>query len=722
MKKVLLVGALLAASPAHPNDRPRVGLALGGGSARGIAHVGVLEWLEENQVPVDFVAGTSMGGLVGGAFATGMRGSEIRTLLRNVDWDLTFLGEAPYGSKSFRRKEDRREFPVRLEIGLAGGIKFPSGLDPAHQVGLLLSRIALPYAAPLDFDDLPTPFRCVATDMERAEIVVLGEGSLSQALLATMAIPGVFPPVRRNGQVLADGGVLANVPADVVPRERVDVVIAVDVGANLETVDLDSALTSASQAIDVMMAARAREALESADIVITPDLREFGSFDWRRSDAIADVGRMATEEHRDVLSSFQLDDEAWAEYRETRRSKTRAYDQAPGFIEVTGIQGPLQESIEQRLDPFVAAPLDIAEWHEELTAITGTGRYESLRYEHRDEDDVHGLLVPTKPKSYAPPLLRFDVGLSNETQEVDFNFGARLIDLDVGKPGAEIRVQGDLGVRLGASAEYYYPLIGRSVFVAPRVFAVRQLRSEFEGDDLVASRRDRRTATGIDLGVSTRRNAELRIGYQLGDVKSSIRVGDPNLPQPAGREEFFRARFVYDGHNAPLIPTRGVRTTWSVEWFRDAPGAERPFGRARVDFSAFVPRGATDAVYLIGRAGGALGDSLPFFYDFGLGGPFQLSSLELDELRADHVVFGSIGYLRQVSRLPDILGGPIYLTAFFENGSAFDAFDDAEYRFSAGGGVLVNTAIGPLFATVSGGSGGRFQFYFTLGRFFASRR
>jgi NTE family protein len=183
----------------------------------GIAHVGVLEWLEEHQISVDFIGGT---------FATGMSGTEVRTFLREVDWDLVFLGEAPYNLKAFRRKEDRREFPAKLEIGLRGGVKFPSGLDPAHQIGLLLSHIALPYSEVAHFDELPTPFRCVATDMESAEVVVLEDGSLSQALLATMAIPGVFPPVRRRGQVLADGGLLDNVPADVIPRERVDFIIA----------------------------------------------------------------------------------------------------------------------------------------------------------------------------------------------------------------------------------------------------------------------------------------------------------------------------------------------------------------------------------------------------------------------------------------------------------------------------------------------------------------
>lgn len=207
---------LMSLAAASASEHPKIGLALGGGSAKGIAHVGVLEWLEEHRIPIDYVAGTSMGGLVGGAYATGMTPAELRQLLRNVDWDLTFLGEPPYKAMVFRRKQDRRDLPVKIELGLKDGLSLPSGLDPAHQIGLLLSRISFPYKSDLHFDDLPTPFRAVATDLQASEVLVLEQGSLSQSLLATMAIPAVFPPVEIDGKLLADGGMLNNVPADVV--------------------------------------------------------------------------------------------------------------------------------------------------------------------------------------------------------------------------------------------------------------------------------------------------------------------------------------------------------------------------------------------------------------------------------------------------------------------------------------------------------------------------
>ena len=200
-----------ASAQAKETDAPtrkRVGLALGGGSARGIAHVGILEWLEEHRIPVDYIAGTSMGGLIGGSHATGMTAPEIRELLRNADWDLIFSGETPYSLKEFRRKQDGRQYQVKLELGLRHGLSLPISLDSGHFVGLMLSSIALPYSSLPSFDELPVPFRCMATDLAEGELVTLDHGSLGLAMRATMAIPGVFAPVDWQGRLLVDGGLL----------------------------------------------------------------------------------------------------------------------------------------------------------------------------------------------------------------------------------------------------------------------------------------------------------------------------------------------------------------------------------------------------------------------------------------------------------------------------------------------------------------------------------
>ena len=355
---VALLAAVLSASlSAQSQRRPTIGLALGGGSARGLSHVGILEWLHEHRIPVDYVAGTSMGGLVGGAFASGMPPDEIRARLGSVDWDRMFLGEPPYRQREFRRKEDRRQFPVGIEAGLKDGFRLPSGLDPAHQVGLFLSYIAFPYTSDLNFDDLPTPFRAVATNMDAADVRVLDRGSLAQALLATMALPGIFPAVQIDGTTLADGGLLNNVPADVVRAMGADIVIAIDV-SNRETDEHIDALSQAGRAIDVMMENATRRALVDADLVIRPDLEGFGSLDWRRSDALADHGYEAAEAISSELLQYTVSEAEWDAWRRARGARTRDKAFVPTSLRVRGTTPALEELILERLAENGGAKID----------------------------------------------------------------------------------------------------------------------------------------------------------------------------------------------------------------------------------------------------------------------------------------------------------------------------------------------------------------------------
>jgi NTE family protein len=184
--------------------RPTVGVAFGGGSARGIAHVGVIRWLEEHRIPIDVAAGTSMGGLIGGAFATGMDAPELQRFINSLDWDQLF-GGSTFAYKNIRRKADARAYPSRLEFGLKGGIVPPTALNSGQNVDLLLGRITAPYFEIRSFDELPTPFRTVAVDLLSAQPVVMRRGSLADAMRATMSLPLIFPPVQVDGQVLIDG-------------------------------------------------------------------------------------------------------------------------------------------------------------------------------------------------------------------------------------------------------------------------------------------------------------------------------------------------------------------------------------------------------------------------------------------------------------------------------------------------------------------------------------
>lgn len=420
--------------------RPRIGVAFGGGSARGLAHVGVVRWFEEHRIPIDVVAGTSMGGLIGGAYSSGMSADELSALLENTDWDEMF-GSSTFRFKNVRRKEDARAYPSRIEFGLRRGIALPTALNSGQQVDFLLARIAGPYGTLASFDDLPTPFRALAVDLISARQVVLDKGSLASAMRATMSLPGVFPPVEREGLVLVDGGAMNNVPADVVRAMGADVVIAINVGYMGDTRKVSRTVTGLmGGTVDVMMQANTRVAMKSADIIINPPLKGFGSLDWRRSADLAKEGYVAAEATKEKLLPLAIGQIEWAAYQEERQARRKSTWPVPRFINVKGAVASDKARIEEVLTPRVAQPLDVDGLEADLETLAGLDRYETVGWELDEVDGQPGIRVEARPKSYAPPFLMLGVNLENTTSnDFTFQLAARYLTFDLAGSGSELR-------------------------------------------------------------------------------------------------------------------------------------------------------------------------------------------------------------------------------------------------------------------------------------------
>ena len=704
--------------------RPKIGLALGGGGARGLAHLGVLRWFEEHRIPIDKLSGTSMGGLVGGAYASGMDAEAMAGLIHGVDWDLTFLGDTPYALKDFRRKEDRREYQVGLELGLRGGVKLPTSLDPGHQVGLLLSRIALAYSSLASFDELPIPLRVVAVDLESGDALVLGDGSLSQALRATMAIPGIFSPVERQDRLLVDGGLLNNVPADVVREMGAEVVIAVDVGASLVKRDqLDSAISQLNQAVDVMIRDNTRQVLEEADLVISPPLQDFSAGDWRKSRAIAEVGYQACESMASQLEKYALNEAGWRQHLAARKARQRQWETLrPSFISVEGVESADERArVLARLRRHLGSPLDLDSLELDLTALTGSGRYQSLSYATARRGGQTGLIIRAQPKDYGPPFVRFSLDIANEETDVDFTFGARITTFDWGLDRAELRTDFSLGEDLGIETEYYLPIGGSGFFLAPRGVAARGTEKFRREDVLTASFRSSRFGGGLDVGVAFGRFSELRLGVASARREFELDAGQGIFPDIEGLESLARLRWVVDAQNDPIVPERGFRSLLAVDWFFETPADQKEFGKAELRTSSFLPLSEKNRLFFLGDLGTTFGNRVPGIYQFTLGGPFRLGAFDVDEFRGDNYFLASLGYLRRMGRLPDFVGQEIYLTGFAESGSVFEEPEDitsSRVYASFGGGLVLETALGPFFLGAGVGDDGSGKIYFSLGTLF----
>src|SRR5271170_1176107 len=300
---------------AAPKKRLKIGVALEGGGALGLAHIGVLKWFEEHQIPIDYVAGTSMGGLVGGFYATGKSADELKAIVNAQDWSFLLGGGTPYEALSFRRKEDARDVPNSLQIGLKHGATLPPGLNTGHQVNLLVDRETLPFSSITSFDDLPIPFRCVSTELVSGKAYVFQSGSLSDAIRATLSIPGVYAPVRQGDKIFVDGGLVDNLPTDVVRKMGADVVIGVHLQiSSTSAKEIQSAFEVLGRSVELVIAETEIRGMAGADLIVKANVEDFNASDYEKANELIKRGYEAAEEKFQILKVYALGDAEWAEY------------------------------------------------------------------------------------------------------------------------------------------------------------------------------------------------------------------------------------------------------------------------------------------------------------------------------------------------------------------------------------------------------------------------
>src|SRR5256884_4276511 len=429
---LLLPGALRAQQNAAARPRPKIGVALEGGGAMGLAHIGVLKWFEEHHIPVDYVAGTSMGGLVGGFYATGMSPDELKTLIEGMDWRKILGDRTPYEDLSFRRKEDQRAYPNSLIFGLRGGLRLPAGLNAGHQIGLIIDRMTLSYDEVPSFDALPVPFRCVATDLVSGKSYVFKDGSLAVALRATMSIPGAFSPVRDGKAVFVDGGLLNNLPTDVVRQMGAEIVIAVHLeSAPAHAKEIQSVFGGLNPSVRVVLEQNELRGLAQADAVVSVPLSEYSTVDYAKSAQIMKRGYEAANARAPLLEAFALDDASWQEHQQVREARKRSDVPTPQFIEVEGTNAHEATDATRYVKRFQGKPVNPEKLDEVLTRLTGVGRYDSAGYRLIEKNGQTGLLVDVVEKNYAPPMFQtaFEVD-GSQSGNVDFTAGKHLTLID----------------------------------------------------------------------------------------------------------------------------------------------------------------------------------------------------------------------------------------------------------------------------------------------------
>lgn len=704
------------------HERPRVGLVLGGGGARGAAHIGVLKELERQRIPIDAIAGTSMGAIVGGLYASGMTPAELETLVNSIDWADAFVDSPDRESLSYRRKQDDAAYPVRLELGLSDGdLLIPKGLIQGQRLQVILREQLLDIRTE-DFDELPTSFRAVASDIATGEAYVMSKGDLALALRASMSAPGIFAPVTVDGRTLVDGGLVGNLPIDVMQQMDVDVIIAVDVEFPLyQPEELQSALGIAEQMLTILIRKETQRqvaALDENDVLIRPTLGQYPSTNFAQIAEVIEPGMLATAAESGRLEYLALSREEYNQFL-TARTATRTAADTVDFVRIVD-RGPLSaDAIAARLSTRAGDELDLDVLADDVARLYGLNYYEHVGYRLVKENGRTGVEFNTRAKSWGPNFLRFGLSLEDDLEgSTAFNVSARLTATGMNSLGAEWRNDLALGTNPKFESEFYQPLdFDSRYFVAPRLRLEQSNFNAFSGDDAVARFRVSEMEAGFDFGRSLGQWGEWRTGIFRGQGNARVRIGDVAIPDIDFDRGGVVARFAVDTLDNARIARDGVLA--NIEWLMSRPG----FG---ADFSYDTLSANVEKVWSWGEgeshtmalameyATTAQSDDLVQDF-FQLGGFLRLSGLAVGEISGPHTALARAVYYRRVGGTPVT---PFYVGGSLETGNAWQ--DRADMSFDS---LLVNgslfaaldTFLGPLFLAAGFSDEGDSSFYLFFG-------
>ncbi len=734
-------------APYKVSGRPKVGLVLSGGGARGVAHIGVLKVLEELRVPVDFIVGTSMGSLVGGFYASGVSPEEMEKRIAGIDWPSVFNDDPARQDIPWRQKRDDFTDLFGLELGFRDGkLLVPLGTVAGYKFEFVMTEFVGLEAGRTErnFDTLPIPYRAVAMDLESGEAKVFDRGYLVKAMRASMSIPAAFAPVEIGGRLYVDGGMVRNLPVDVARRAGCGVIIAVNLGTPpLRRDQITSSASVALQAVNLMTEQNVKASLgelKDRDILIDliPGLGDFSSSDFTGATKTIPIGIKAARAVEEKLRALSVSEKDYLDWQKVRASRM------PGAVEITDVQVVAQNlkwvnpevieteikqkptrieaGIEERiLRERERSELDTLQ--RDLTTVFGRGDFERLDYTLEEDRDKKVIKVQAIEKSWGPNYFGFGLGYASDfsdQQRLTAEFMHRMTWLN--SLGAEWRNDATIGFVNWIHSEFYQPFTRRvGVFAAPWFDAKQAPINYYLGDTWIGEYKVNTVRGGLDLGWQGRLG-EIRLGFFQGNLKTDSKFGvlsvnSSLVPEYDLRQGGWTGKLVIDQLDSASFPRKGVLLGGSFFVTDPSFGADDDYNKVELFFQK--PFNIDRHTLTLGLFGGESPDSkLPAYDLFQLGGFQRFSGYILDQLVGDSYFLGRLVYTYRFADLPQPLGRGVYLGGSFEVGEVGNRFDPT----TAGGTLYcgsvffgADTILGPLYFAYGRSADGSNAFYFMLG-------
>lgn len=715
-----------------PAGRPVIGLALEGGGALGLAHIGVLQWMEENHIPIDRIAGTSMGALVGSLYASGRSPAEMQKIATSDAFRAVFTMETPYIDASFRRREDRRELPQAIQLGLKGGVSLRNSLLVDSGLNEFLAANLDRYnRSDLNYDNLPIPFRCVATDLNTMQPVIFQGGPMPQAVHASIAIPGIFPPLQYRDHYLVDGAIMDNLPTDIVKNDlHADVIIAVDL------TDPDFAESSITSIVGVFARAFAagtarneRIAEGLADVLISADTGKYATTDYGKALDLIATGYAAAEKNSAALKKYALADGAWQEYLADRQTRVRPQPSTLQMVKVDGGSPGAKEAAQSDLANLQGVPIDSSTLSHALRKVQGNGTYEATfeTFAPTKPDPSHategispdtGILVRLSEVKNGPPFLLFGTDATAMSSNVSRNtVDMRLIDQNLGGFGSELRADLRFGFLNQTAIEYYRPLTRSGYYIQPNIGILRQPVYLWQNQHRISERFSQQAGGGLDVGRTFNRNLQASLQWRAQILRWHLVTGNDGTRSVSGSAQTATAHLVYDHTRSGIISAQGSRLVLSAgslfhaEASRNAPVMEILAGKTfKVHEGDILALSAEGNTYFRRNVAEPL--------RFTLGGPLRLSASSIDEYRGTDNFIARTGYLHRIATLPTGLGQGLYAGLGYEGAEIWAPERRAILRQDGLFSIIAATPLGAITVGGAIGDAGHRKIFFSYGRLF----
>ncbi|GAA3546749.1 patatin-like phospholipase family protein [Zobellella aerophila] len=746
MHRYLLLLLLLCGLTPAQAERPKIALVLSGGGAKGAAHIGIIKVLEAQRIPVDIITGTSMGAYVAGMYALGLDADELERQTLALDWNQGYQDQVARDELSLRRKRQNDEFLLQTDIGVnqSWQLSLPGGFFQGQAMGALLRQSTLNIPKLKNFDRLPIPYRAVATDMETVTPVVLKRGHLATAMQASMSVPGVLQPVELNGRLLADGGVVNNMPVDVAKEMGADVVIAVDIGdAMLSREQLDSALAMVGQLTNYLTRSgteRQKALMGAQDILISPPIGGIGVGDFYRMPEIIARGEAAARAMLPALSRLSLSEADYHAYQSAKLDRRARLGRSDAIyldrIEVDNNSSLSDEVIKEVLGVEPGRFHQAQELENGIRRLYALDAFDRVTYQIEDRDDEQVLTVLTNEKSWGPGFIDLKFALEDDfSTRSNYEIGAQFRRANINMLGGEWLVEGTFGSNKQLATEFYTPLdTGYALFWKARGEYEKRRRTFFFNDDraddsplapLTTLDFDYSSWTlSSELGVNLRPWSELALGAQglVGDIATrniAIRF-DIDSYGPY-------LRFSHDTLDNVFFPSRGTAFETRAGYFRN--GLEVSGERNAVtvlDYTLdWLQPFALDRHTLIAKLsyGGSDADQPIPVFARSLGGLFNLSGYQTDQLSDRYSAFGGLLYhFRWFDNDFGAFRSPVYVGGSLERGGVWGSGSDIRWQTALSAGSVfigVDTNWGPLYLAYGEGEGDKSSFYLYFGNLFS---